>query len=68
MWTAACYTRVIFEQGEIDNHWSLLGLKDAYFNFNCIYNAARLFSETVSPKQNGQVYLHWKVCHDALLV
>ena len=43
-------------------------MKDSGFNFKGITNAKCLFSETVSPKNHGQVCLDGKVYQDTLLV
>ena len=57
-------------QGELAAHCSFIGTKDADFNLQCIPNAKRLFSETVSPKKHGQVSLDkkgWPVCTSCFL-
>ena len=55
-------------RGEIADHCSLIGLKDADFNSQFISNAKRLFSETLSPKNHGQVCLDRKGYQYELLV
>ena len=55
-------------QAELASHCSLIGTKDADFNSQCIYNAKRLFYETVSPKNHDRLCLVWKDYQDALLV
>ena len=44
-------------QGEISAHCSLIGMKYSDFNYDFISNATGLFSETVPPKNHGQVSL-----------
>ena len=40
-------------QGELAAHCSFIGMNDANFNLQCITNAKRLFSETLSQKHHG---------------
>ena len=51
-----CTTQCIFETGlNISAKYSFIGLNVAGFNLQCLSNSKRLFSETLSPKNNGQV-------------
>ena len=42
-------------QGDISYHCSFIGINDADFNSQCLSNAKRLYSETLSPKKHGQL-------------
>ena len=55
-------------QGKNSAHCSLIVQKYDDFNFQCTSNAMHLFSETVSPKNHGQVCLYIKGYKDKLLV
>ena len=55
-------------QGELAAHCPFIGLKCADFNSQCLSNAKYLFSETLSPKNHGQVSFDKKGYHDAVLV
>ena len=43
-------------------------MKDAEFNYQCISNAERFFSETLSPKKQGQASFEKNDYQDSLLV
>ena len=45
----------LLKQGELASHCSCIGLNDADFNSYWLSNEKRLYSETLSPKNHGQV-------------
>ena len=55
-------------QGELSDQCSFIGLNDAEFYSQCLSNAKHLFSETLSPKNHGQVSFDKKGDQDAVLV
>ena len=54
-------------QGGISVHYLFISLDDEDANLHCISNAKHLLSETVSPKNHGQVSLDKKGYQDALI-
>ena len=53
---------------EVSAHFSFIGLDDKYFNLQCISNGKCLFSETLSPKNIGQVSFDKRIFQDPVLV
>ena len=51
----------LLDQGEHSAHCSIIGPNDAHFNSQRLSNAKRLFSETLSPKNNSEVSFDKKV-------
>ena len=58
----------LLNQCELSSKCSFIELNDADFNFNCLSNIERLFSETLSPKKYSQVSYGKKGYQDAVLV
>ena len=58
----------LLNQGGISDQCSFTGLNYADFNSQCLSNAKRLFSETLSPKHYGQVTFCKKCYQDAVQV
>ena len=58
----------LLNRGELSFRCSFICLSDANFNSRCLSNAKSLFSETLSPKQHGQVSFDKKGYQDAVLV
>ena len=58
----------LLNQGEISSDCSFISMNNAYFNSHFIPNSKLLFSETSSPKNNGQVSFDKKGYQYAVLV
>ena len=55
-------------QGKLSAHCSFIGMNDEDFNLQCLSNAKRLFSETLSQKNHGQASFDKQVYQYAVLV
>ena len=58
------YHNKLLKQEKNSAHCSFIGMNDAYFNSQCLYNAKRLLSEILSSKKHGKVSFDKKVYHD----